>query len=83
LKLVNNLERGSLNIEAKIQGLVNIYKIRLRNSSNNLGKSSGFRVIFRHDEENETFILLAIYCKSLKSNISKREIENILKEENL
>lgn len=58
-----------------------IYKARLRNSSSDKGKSSGFRVIYYLKRNNSEIIVLTIYYKSQKTNISKNEILNILKSE--
>jgi len=53
----------------------NCYKIRLKNSDNNKGKSSGYRVIYLIIEEDLNVILLSIYSKSDFENISEQEID--------
>lgn len=60
----------------------NCYKIRLKNSDLNRGKSSGYRVITYIVKEDYIY-LLSIYSKNEKETISNREIIDILKSENL
>ena len=60
-----------------------IFKIRQRNSSTNTGKSGGFRIIYYQMQENNTVVMLTIYSKTEQDNISKEEILEILKQENL
>ena len=54
------------------------YKIRLKDSSTNKGKSGGYRVITYFIEGSFKIILLTIYSKSDKSNINDNEIKAIL-----
>ena len=56
-----------------------IYKIRLPISSKNKGKSSGARIITAVIVNKNTVILVDIYEKSAKQNLSLREI-NALKK---
>ena len=56
----------------------NCYKVRVPNSSIPTGKSGGFRVITLLKVENERIILLTIYAKTEKDNISEKEINEIL-----
>ncbi|MEA2047515.1 MAG: hypothetical protein U9O64_03610 [Campylobacterota bacterium] len=51
------------------------YKIRLKNSDNNKGKSSGYRVIYLHIENDLNIVLLSIYTKADFENISEKEID--------
>lgn len=60
-----------------------IYKARVRNSSSDVGKSGGFRVIYYLKREDDLVLVLSIYSKSQKLNILKNEILKILKDENL
>ena len=67
-------------------GDLEIYKARVRNISGDSGKSGGFRVIYyvkiKNDDESD-IVALAIYSKSQRTNISKKEIVEILENENL
>jgi mRNA-degrading endonuclease RelE of RelBE toxin-antitoxin system len=83
LRLTNSLERGEVLGSIKLHGIngFDIYKIRLKNSSKNSGKSGGFRVIYYSQIDEKTFYLITIYCKSQKSDISKKEILEIFKTE--
>ncbi|SFP47754.1 type II toxin-antitoxin system RelE family toxin [Hydrogenimonas thermophila] len=57
----------------------NCYKLRLKNSDNQKGKSGGYRVIYFYIE-NDDVTLLAIYSKSEIENIDENEIEKRLLE---
>ena len=54
------------------------YKIRIPNSSIPAGKSGGFRIITLVKIEKNRIILLTIYSKTDKDNISKEELNSIL-----
>jgi len=56
------------------------YKIRLKNSDNNKGKSSGYRIVYLAIEEDLNIILLSIYSKSDLDNISEIEIDRKILE---
>ena len=56
------------------------YKIRVPNSSVPTGKSGGFRIITLVKVEKEKIILLTIYSKSDKEDISDDELKDILRE---
>lgn len=58
----------------------NCYKIRLKNSDNNKGKSSGYRVVYLYIKKDLNIILLSIYSKSELENISEQEIDKKILE---
>ena len=58
----------------------NCYKIRLKNSDNNKGKSGGYRVIYFVLDENNEVTLLSIYSKSDIENLSENIIEEKIYE---
>jgi mRNA-degrading endonuclease RelE of RelBE toxin-antitoxin system len=58
----------------------NCFKIRLAVASKGRGKSGSARVITHLYVENETVFLLAIYDKSEQSDISDRELKELLLE---
>ena len=58
----------------------NCYKIRLSIQSKGKGKSGGARVITNIAIENETVYLLSIYDKSEQSDISDKELKELLKQ---
>lgn len=75
-KLAENLEAGTLLFD-------DVYKIRMAIKSKNKGKSGGARVIYfnifaQRAERNEV-VLISIYDKSDKDNISDSEIRSALK----
>lgn len=53
------------------------YKVRVKNSDNNKGKSGGYRVIYQRTENSE-IILVTIYSKSEQSDIAAQEIRDII-----
>ncbi len=56
-----------------------LYKVRIKNSDNNKGKSAGYRIITYTAIEDEIF-LVDIYSKSEMENISEEAIDMIVKE---
>jgi mRNA-degrading endonuclease RelE of RelBE toxin-antitoxin system len=58
----------------------NCFKIRLSIASKGRGKSGGARVITHFYIENETVFLIAIYDKSEQSDISDKELRELLLE---
>ncbi len=75
LELANELEK---NPTMGIDLGKNTFKIRIKNSDNNKGKSAGYRVItYCINEENEIF-LITIYSKSEKENILDFELKELI-----
>jgi len=58
-----------------------IYKIRIANSSKNVGKRGGFRVITYYMDENNIVYLAQIYEKSDIDNIPIQELKNLIEKE--
>jgi len=58
----------------------NVYKLRLKNSDINKGKSAGYRVVYYIYEENHWLVLLSIYSKSDYESISEDEIDKKIME---
>jgi hypothetical protein len=56
-----------------------LYKVRIKNSDNNKGKSAGYRIITYTCIEDEVF-LVDIYSKSEMENISDEAIDLIVKQ---
>ena len=57
----------------------NLFKKRVKNSSIPTGKSGGFRVIIYQQIENK-IVLISIYSKTDKENLSDEELSEILKK---
>lgn len=53
------------------------YKIRVKNNSNNKGKSAGYRVI-TYTKIKDTILLVYIYSKSNLENVSTHKIDEIV-----
>ncbi len=60
-----------------------MYKIRMANSSRNIGKSGGFRVITYFIDENNVVYLVEIYDKSSIESISVQELKDVLDREEI
>jgi len=58
----------------------NCYKIRLSISSKGKGKSGGARIITYFVIAYETVYLLSIYDKSVKENLTDKELNDLLEE---
>jgi mRNA-degrading endonuclease RelE of RelBE toxin-antitoxin system len=58
----------------------NCYKIRLSISSKGKGKSGGARIITYFVIADETVYLLSIYDKSVKENLTDKELNDLLEE---
>lgn len=56
-----------------------LFKKRVKNSSIPTGKSGGFRVIIYKQIE-DRLILISIYSKTEKENLSDEELSNIIKK---
>ena len=56
------------------------FKIRLRIASKGRGKSGGARVITYVYVENNTVFLIAIYDKNEQTDISEKELKELLSE---
>jgi mRNA-degrading endonuclease RelE of RelBE toxin-antitoxin system len=75
--LIKELEE---NPEKGIPMCNNCFKIRLAIASKSRGKSGGARVITHFYIENKTVFLLAIYDKSEQTDISDKELKELLLE---
>ena len=59
----------------------NMFKIRMQNSSKNIWKRWGFRIITYFLDENNIVYLVSIYEKSNISNILTKKLSEIIKNE--
>ncbi|RLA08762.1 MAG: hypothetical protein DRQ51_01030 [Gammaproteobacteria bacterium] len=97
IKNVKNLRKKFKNIKTDIENLslklennptigtklsTNTYKIRLKNSDINKGKSGGYRVITYIVNQQNEIILLTIYAKSNQEIITDSEIEKLIDNTN-
>ena len=74
-KLLKNLEENPF-LGTQIKD--GRYKIRLKNNSNNKGKSGGYRVI-TYTKISNTILLVYIYSKSEIENIIDKKLDEIIK----
>ena len=77
--LVEQLKSGEI-LGDQISGLNSqVFKVRLKNSNIQKGKSAGYWVIYYVKTE-VSVVLVTIYSKSDTSDIENNEIEKIIKE---
>jgi mRNA-degrading endonuclease RelE of RelBE toxin-antitoxin system len=57
-----------------------IYKIRLKNSDINSGKSGGYRVLYYYLNNDNKIIFFTIFSKTDTENISSDDLDNLIKE---
>ncbi|BAY30605.1 hypothetical protein NIES2107_24500 [Nostoc carneum NIES-2107] len=77
--VIEQLQQGNI-VGDRISGLGEeyiVYKVRVRNSNIQKGKSAGYRLIYQL-ESPTSILLLTIYSKSDQEDIAANEIRNIL-----
>ena len=75
LKLANELEKNPT-MGTELGN--NTFKIRIRNSDNNKGKSAGYRIITYCINDIKEVSLVTIYSKSEKENILDLELKELI-----
>ena len=75
--IIEQLQSGEV-LGDRLSGLnIVVFKVRVKNSDIQKGKSAGYRLIYQVEMPTR-IILLAIYAKSDQSSISTTEIEEIV-----
>ena len=81
-KIVVELESGNLLgdeiTDLRLSNYESTYKVRVANTSANIGKSNAFRLIYYVIKNDIEIYLLTIYSKKDKENINNKEILNII-----
>jgi mRNA-degrading endonuclease RelE of RelBE toxin-antitoxin system len=77
--IINALQQGELLGDRIQHGAYIVYKVRVKNSDAQRGKSGGYRIIYYLKTQTD-IILLTIYSKSEQSDISNSEIKHIIKQ---
>ncbi|MFZ3102419.1 MAG: hypothetical protein WA131_07610 [Desulfitobacteriaceae bacterium] len=81
-RIVVNLENGNLLgdeiTDLRLPNYERTYKVRVANTSANVGKSNGFRLIYYVIKNDTEIYLLTIYSKKDKENITSKEILDII-----
>ncbi len=77
--LLETLEKNPVD-ETSIFLKDEVYKIRLKNSSSNKGKSSGYRIYYFYRNSKNTIILFYIHSKSDEANMSDERLDKLIKE---
>ncbi|WP_425800810.1 hypothetical protein ACHOLT_11705 [Desulfitobacterium sp. Sab5] len=82
--IVKNLEKGNLLgdiiTELKLPDEEDVYKVRSVNSSTNVGKSNGFRIIYYVIKNESEIFLLTIYSKKDQEDIPIKDIKAIIRK---
>lgn len=75
--LIDDLQAGNF-IGDQIPGIgYAVFKVRLKNSDIQKGKSSGYRVIYQL-KDNTCVLMLVVYAKSDQADIAANEIRDII-----
>jgi mRNA-degrading endonuclease RelE of RelBE toxin-antitoxin system len=77
--IVESLGIGELPGDRITDVNLEIYKVRIKNSNNQNGKSSGYRLIY-YVQTIDRVVLVTIYSKSEQGDIESSEIKAIIKE---
>lgn len=82
LEITEQLEEGNL-VGQELEELditidESVYKVRTVNSSINVGKSNGFRIIYYVVKNENEIYLLTIYSKKDKETIATNEIKKLI-----
>jgi mRNA-degrading endonuclease RelE of RelBE toxin-antitoxin system len=80
--LIQQLESGETPGDRISSNKYPVYKTRVKNSDNKKGQSGGYRVIYYTKTPN-AILLTTIYSKSERENISNREIEDLIEQEEI
>ncbi|CAD0227988.1 MULTISPECIES: addiction module antitoxin [Planktothrix] len=77
--LIEQLQSGQTPGDRIVGVKYQVFKVRLKNSNIQKGKSSGYRVIYYLKTE-QNIILATIYSKSNLSDVSNKIIENVIEQ---
>ena len=77
--VVEQLEQGDLPGDQILGVGYAVFKLRVRNSDTQKGKSGGYRLIY-YVKTSTGIILLTIYAKSEQVDIAAKDIQNIVAE---
>jgi len=79
--LIDDLQAGNF-IGDQIPGIgYVVFKVRIKNSDIQKGKSSGYRVIYQL-KDNSSILMLLIYAKSDQSDIAAKQVRDIINKFN-
>jgi mRNA-degrading endonuclease RelE of RelBE toxin-antitoxin system len=75
--LLDELQKGNCPGDQIAGTTYTVFKVRVKNSDIQKGKSAGYRVIYQR-RDNTYILLVAIYSKSDESTLAAREIRAII-----
>ncbi len=77
--IVAQLENGDI-LGDQVPGVgYPVFKLRIKNSDNQKGKSGGYRLIY-YLKTNDRILLLTLYNKSEQDDVMVRDLQNIIEE---
>ena len=80
--VIVELEEGNI-LGDQIQSVdYSVYKVRVKNSDANRGKSGGYRIIY-YLQSGDEITLIALYSKSDQSDINAADLLSIIQEEGM
>ena len=77
--LIERLQAGELPGDRVAGVEVALFKVRLKNSNIQKGKSAGYRVIY-YARTQDRVVLMTIYSKSDRADVSSNELKEVLAE---
>ena len=80
--LISQLQSGKLPGDQIVGSGLTLFKVRLKNSNIQKGKSAGYRVVY-YTKTKEKITLVTIYSKSDRADVSVSEVEAILTEDKI
>jgi mRNA-degrading endonuclease RelE of RelBE toxin-antitoxin system len=78
--LIDRLQAGEIVGDKIVGNKYPVFKVRIKNSDVQKGKSGGYRVVY-YTVMSEVILLTTIYSKSDRADISNQEIEEIIDKE--
>lgn len=75
--LINELQLGNFIGDQIVGTDYTVLKVRLKNSDIQKGKSGGYRVIYQI-KDNQCILMLLIYAKSDQTDVSVKQIKDII-----
>lgn len=78
--LIDRLKAGEIVGDRIVGNKYPVFKVRIKNSDVQKGKSGGYRVVY-YTVMSEVILLTTIYSKSDRADISNQEIEEIIDKE--
>jgi mRNA-degrading endonuclease RelE of RelBE toxin-antitoxin system len=79
--IIQSLQQGELLGDRIQHSGFCLYKLRVKNSDNQKGKSAGYRIIY-YLKTDANIVLITVYSKAEQSDIATNELKRIIKQFN-